>query len=304
MTPSQTPIRTATVLVNPAARRVARRFDSKGAMHFLARHGVDARLVIPESTARAAEAAANLGHDAVFVVGGDGTLRQAAAGLAGSDTALAAIPAGTTNIWAKEAGIPPGIRTAFEAHLRGQRVRMDLGRANGEAFLLMASAGWDAEVVGTVDARLKSRIGQGAYFIAAARLAVHLHSRQVRLRSGLVHWDVPLAMVVISNTRLYGGHARPSPGATANDGMLDLCALCPAHRGDGTRLLGKLAVRRLRGDIRAITARVQDVTLETAGIPYQLDGDAAGLSPLEVHVEPGGLMVSVPAGPLPPIFGG
>lgn len=299
---SGTSIQRARILVNPVARSVQRRFDAEGALRFLQVRGIDAELVYPDSTAGGARDAVEAGIDTVFVVGGDGTLREAAMGLAGSNTALAAIPAGTTNVWAREVGIPHGIRTAFESHMSGQRVRMDLGRANGEPFLLMVSAGWDAEVVRTVSHRLKRRAGQGAYVVSAIQHFACLRPVFSRLQSGLLHWDVPLALAVISNTRLYGGIVQPSPGAVANDGLLDVCALCPAHMGDGLRLGARLATRRLAGDLRSITVRVPDFAIETPGIPYQLDGDFAGFSPIAVTIEPSALLVSVPGGELPRIL--
>ncbi len=296
------PVQRATVLVNPVARSVQKRFDADGAMRFLARHGVHANLVYPESTSEAAAQAARDGVDTLFVVGGDGTLRQAADGLAGSTTALAAIPAGTTNVWAREAGIPHGIRTAFASHLDGQRVRMDLGRANGQPFLLMASAGWDADVVRNVNPAFKRRTGKTAYAISAVRAFPWLRPVRVEMRSGLAHWHVPLALAVISNTRLYGGIVEPSPGAVANDGQLDVLALCPERIFDTIRLTGRLLIRRMGGDFRAVTVRVPDFRIETADIPYQLDGDFAGYSPLDITIEPGALLVSIPSGPLPRIF--
>lgn len=298
----QTPIRRATVLVNPVARSVTRRFDAEGAMRFLAARGVEAILDYPESTAASAAKSAERGDDVLFVVGGDGTLRQAAAGLAGSETALAAIPAGTTNVWAKEAGIPHGVRTAFESHLSGQRVAIDLGRANGEPFLLMASAGWDAAVVERVDHRLKARTGQLAYIAATMTRLTGFRTTHAHFRSGLLQWDIPLAVAIISNTRLYGGLVQPSPLASATDGLLDFAALSPLNVRDTARLAGRLATRRLHNDLRAITARLDEITLETPGIPYQLDGDHAGRSPVEVKLQPLGLRVSVPGGALPPIL--
>src|SRR5690349_363820 len=112
----------ATVLVNPAARGVGERFDGARVTHYLAANGVEASLTIPASAGEATEharEAALRGEEFVFVVGGDGSVRDAAAGLAGSETALAAVPAGTVNIWAKEAGIPKGIRPALDAHIHG-----------------------------------------------------------------------------------------------------------------------------------------------------------------------------------------
>ncbi|NJD65825.1 MAG: hypothetical protein FIB00_11385, partial [Chloroflexi bacterium] len=120
-----TRLRRGTVLVNLAARGVTKDFDGTRITRYLARKGVAAGLVLPSSGADAtvkAREAAERGDDILFVVGGDGSVRDTALGLAGSETALAAVPAGTVNIWAREAGIPTGIRAAVAAHLDGQSV--------------------------------------------------------------------------------------------------------------------------------------------------------------------------------------
>src|SRR5262245_26875330 len=167
-----TTFRRAVILSNPAARRARKRFDGGRAVKWLAARGFDATLEVPgsrEDMGRLARAAATNGIDFVFVVGGDGSLRAAASGLAGSTTALAAIPAGTADVWAREAGIPRSIGRAFATHVAGQTVRMDIGRANGEAFLLMVSVGWDAEIASRVSGAAKDRLGELAYIIEAAK---------------------------------------------------------------------------------------------------------------------------------------
>jgi YegS/Rv2252/BmrU family lipid kinase len=297
----QTPPRQVTILANPAARGFER-FHGATVVRWLERRGIDARLVVPASTSRAAEDAARRGDDLVFVVGGDGTQREAATGLAGSATALAPIPAGTTNVLAKELGIPDVLRDAFEAHISGQRVAMDLGRANGQTFLLMASAGWDAMIVQGVNPGLKARTGQFAYGLQTLLSLHRLRSGRATFSSGLAHWDVSLGVIVVSNTRLYGGLVVPSPEARANDGLLDVCALCPRWPGEGIRLAARLVTHRLGRDVRAVTGRLGELMIETPGIPFQLDGDYAGETPLRIEVEPGVLQVSVPAGRLPAIF--
>jgi YegS/Rv2252/BmrU family lipid kinase len=298
-------VRSATILVNLAARGVSRRFDAGRALAYVRRRGLEADLVTPGSAAeatRAAREAAFAGRDLLLVVGGDGTLRDAADGLAGSSTALAAIPAGTANVWAKEARIPRGLRAAFDAHLRGQRVRMDLGRAGNHPFLLVAGAGWDAEIARRIRPAVKRRLGVAAY-LAQAALTLP------RLRPPIVRWEVPgrasqgpLAVMVLSNTRLYGGLVEFSPGALADDGLLDVCALEPRQRGDGARLVLELVAGRLARDRRVTTARVPELTIETPGLPVQLDGDPITETPLHFTVEPRALLVSMPAGPLPPVF--
>src|SRR5690606_3461937 len=124
------------------------------------------QLVIPESAedaTRHARLAAERGDDVLFVVGGDGSVRDTALGVAGSGTALAAVPSGTVNIWAREAGIPRSLRKSIDAHLEGQSVHMDLGRAGDHCFLLMAGVGWDAKIARQVSSGLKKRVGDIAY---------------------------------------------------------------------------------------------------------------------------------------------
>ena len=128
----------ATVLVNLAARGVGDAFPAERIRAYLERQGVETRLEFPDSPAemtRAASRAASRTDRLLFVVGGDGTLRVAAEGIERSETALAALPRGTVNVWARETGIPRGLRAAIDTHLAGRVVPMDLGVANGHRFL-------------------------------------------------------------------------------------------------------------------------------------------------------------------------
>ncbi|MGI8925448.1 MAG: diacylglycerol/lipid kinase family protein [Tepidiformaceae bacterium] len=300
---------TATILLNPAARR-AERFDADGAVRFLRRRGFDPRLVTPDSAAamvaRAGQAAAR-GDALLFVVGGDGALGLAAAGLAGTGTALAAVPAGTANVWAQEMGIPRGIRAAFEGHLTGQVADADLGYAGDTPFLLMAGIGWDAAIAGRVSLALKRRAGPLAYLVQAARMLPALRPHQVRWWAeqpggGREQFERPLAAMLLGNTRLYGGMVKIADRASAADGHLDLYALCPEGRGDGLRLVLKTLRHWLEGDARAVVRRTRAVGIETPGLHVQVDGDVIGETPMTFTVQPGALRVSVPGGVLPPVL--
>jgi diacylglycerol kinase family enzyme len=111
--------------------------------------------------------------DVVAVYAGDGTVNEAANGLAGTGTALTALPGGSNNVWAKELGIPTDVVDATE-HLLGLADRwdprpVDLGVLNGRYFTFAAGMGLDASVVKRVDAHpsLKTRFGP-FYFVEAA----------------------------------------------------------------------------------------------------------------------------------------
>jgi YegS/Rv2252/BmrU family lipid kinase len=299
--------RQATLLVNRVAGRMRKEFDAGRVVRYLERRGVPCRLVEPSSPAEAQDAArdaAARGDSHLFVIGGDGTLRDAAAGLAGSATALAAVPGGTVNIWCLETGIPRSLRAAIDAHLSGQVVPVDLGRVAGQPFLLMASLGWDAAVVRSVSPRIKARLHDYAYVLSGALRLPQLRPRHITWRSGLARFDHDFILMVLSNTRVYGGRVQPRPGATACDGLLDLVVYCPKSPIAGLRLLRRTFARTLDDDLDAITDRVSEVTIETPGIPVQVDGDYLCETPVTITVDPGALLVSVPAGPLPAVLGG
>ncbi|MBE7519007.1 MAG: hypothetical protein HS107_07135 [Thermoflexaceae bacterium] len=301
------PARSATVLVNLRARGVAGRFDAGRVTAYLRSRAVEARIVTPASpaeSAREAHRAALRGEDLLFVAGGDGTLRVAAEGLAGSNTALAAIRGGTANVLAHEIGIPRGLQKAIDAHLEGQRVRMDIGRAGNLPFLLMAGAGWDAAVARSVHAPLKRVAGPFAYIAEGAWMLPRLRTRVVRWVCDGEEHEEPLAVMVLGNTRLYGSVVHVTPRAFADDGRLDNSALSPRRPMDGTRISARLLLGRHEGDGRTFIARARDTSIETPGLPVQLDGDYAGETPLRFTVEPRALVLSVPHGKLPAIFGG
>lgn len=294
----------ATLLVNPAARGVPGDLDSADLLSYLARRNVQTSLVVPGSAqeaTREAQRSAERGDDLLFVLGGDGSVRDAARGLAGSETALAAVPAGTVNIWAKEAGIPSGIRRALHAHIYGQSVHMDLGRADDHVFLLMAGVGWDAQIARHVSRRLKRVSGDLAYMAQAAWMAPRLRPTETRWVTPSDETEHSLAWMVLSNSRLYGGKVQLTPDAAVDDGQLDVLAFCPEKLTDTLRLVSKV-VRGARRDRRMIHLREHMLTIETPGLPVQLDGDHVGETPMTFSADHRALLVSVPSGPLAAIF--
>src|SRR5215831_11372480 len=102
-------MRKGLLLYNPAAGRVPVRPFVRGIIRPLKEAGwsVEVAEALSGSHAtRVAHQAALDGWDAVFAIGGDGTVGQVASGLLNSETALAVLPAGTMNVWAAEIGMP------------------------------------------------------------------------------------------------------------------------------------------------------------------------------------------------------
>src|SRR5829696_4583928 len=128
--------------------------------------------------------AAREGYDVVVAFGGDGTVNEAANGLAGSDTPLTALPGGSTNVWARTLGIPNDVVDATEHLLRMAddfRPRpVDLGRVNGRHFVFSSGVGLDASVVERVDAHPRRKARFGAWYYSYA--AVGIFNRRYLVR--------------------------------------------------------------------------------------------------------------------------
>jgi diacylglycerol kinase family enzyme len=158
------------------------------------------------------------GVDLLFVWGGDGTMQQAADAMAGSETALAIVPAGTANLLATNLGIPQDIEQAVSIGLRGRRRRLDLGRFDGERFAVMAGAGFDAAMIEEADGTLKDRLGRLAYVWTGSR---NLRAKPFKARitvDGAPWYSGDASCILVGNVgRLFGGlevfeDARPDDG--------------------------------------------------------------------------------------------
>ena len=136
----------------------------------LQRLGAEVKLCLTGARGDARKSAAQAlseGFDRIVVAGGDGTLNEVVNGVASPALPIAFLPLGTVNVFALEAGIPLNLEQACALAVQGIPRRITLGRINDELFLLMASAGWDAEAVAHVRSGLKRFIGRLAYAVSA-----------------------------------------------------------------------------------------------------------------------------------------
>ena len=247
-----------------------------------------------EATAVARQAAAGV-VDIVVACGGDGTVREVVSGLAGSDTALGTIAAGTANVWAREIYLPRGPAAALAMLPWARAARVDVGMANGRHFLLMCSVGLDAETVRQVGAgRPKRWFGRGAYVLAGARNALRARPVVARIVAGEQTLERDLLMAVAGNTRLYGGAVRITRHARIDDGLLDLCTFS----GGGLLHRARLAARVVRSDLERDAPdgvdylRSAAIEIETERpMAVQVDGEYAGETPLHLAVLPAALTV-------------
>lgn len=299
----------ALIIRNPAARRQIEPAQFEAAVGMLRREGWDVTVSITEraghATDVAREAAAQM-IDVVIANGGDGTINEVVNGLAGSETALAVLPSGTANVWAKEIGVSRDPAQAMRVVLTGRRERVDLGVATtphsgARHFLLMAGIGLDAEIIPRVNPGLKRRTGALAYVLAAVPTAVRTRPWATHMTVDGTEVETPMYWLVVGNTRNYGGLVHITHHARAASGELDAVLM---RRGglhllpDGVRVL----LKRHEHSPNVHYRPVRELSIETPGIPFQLDGDDCGDTPVVLSVRPSALTVIVPAELRSPLF--
>ncbi len=242
---------------------------------------------------RLAQSAARDNYDIVAVLGGDGTLNEAANGLAGSATALAPLPGGSTNVFARILGLPDDSVEAAEVILdavrRGAIRRIGLGAVEGRYFLFHCGVGFDAAVVEQVEKRgpWKRWAGHPLFIYSAVDTWLRrVDRRHPPIRVIDTHGDQIASgfftVVMNANPYTFLGN-RPfdlvkeatldQPLAVVTLKKLSLTTLAPVVFA---ALTGR-DVRRYRGvDVRT---GVRSLVIEAdPPTPYQVDGDHLGVS--------------------------
>jgi diacylglycerol kinase family enzyme len=260
---------------------------------------------------RLAQDAAAGGYDAVVVLGGDGTLNEAANGLAGSDTALATLPGGSTNVFARTLGVAQDpVEATGELLLalaRGSRRRIGLGEVNGRYFLFHVGMGFDAAVVSQVERRaaLKRYAGHPLFVWAGfSTWFRHYDRSRPRMRVEIPGRppidDGYMAICMNSNPYTYLGSI---PMNLAPDADLDRGLVMATFRSlQFGPFLGLLASVLRKGSHfrrhRSVDYRtdLDEATVIGHGpLPYQVDGDYLGEADrLDFRHVPDALTVVVP----------
>ncbi|MEO7443605.1 MAG: diacylglycerol kinase family protein [Acidimicrobiales bacterium] len=298
------------MIVNPAATSVGDQFRSSVVDALAGDHDVTVAETAArgDATALAARAAAD-GAEVVVSLGGDGTANETANGLAGSTTALAALPGGSTNVFPRTIGFPNDPAKATEclraALIAGSRRRVGLGSAGGRRFLFHVGVGFDARVIELVDRHGWAKHTVGPLAFAGAGLAIWLARRDhpvFTVDTGSETIDGRFAIVLKTDPYTFLG---PRPLTMAPEAGLGrpLAVVVLRDLGAAT-LLGSLCSalqdgRRLR-ELPGVALRTGlERVVVTAAHPvgHQADGEFLGETAdlLVVH-EPDCLDLVVPVG--------
>lgn len=273
-----------------AERRVALIRDQ------LERRRLDGSICLTERSGHARElalAAIADRTDVLIVWGGDGTLNEVGAAVAGSETSIGIIPAGSGNGFAAALGVPRDPSMALAKAL-GSRVRaIDVGTIGERRFLNIAGIGVDARIARLFNQRSKGSRGKWPYISIGVRegcryksseYVVQLDDKQSRYRA---------LLIAFANGREYGMGASLAPRAELDDGLLD--AFIVEDRTVAARFwhARHLASGNVERAPRVITAKVRSAFVESSEpIEFHVDGETgSAIGRLDVGVLPKALLV-------------
>ncbi|WP_047979595.1 diacylglycerol kinase [Ornithinibacillus contaminans] len=241
----------------------------------------------------AARTAVERKYDIVIAAGGDGTINEVINGLAEQDyrPKLGVIPVGTTNDFARALTIPRDIQKAVDVIVADHSMLLDIGKVNEQYFINIAGGGKLTELTYDVPSKLKTMIGQLAYYAKGIEMLPSLKPAQVKIEydGNVIEEDIMLFL--ISNTNSVGGFEKLAPDACLDDGYFDLLILRKTNLAEFIRIVS-LALRGAHlEDKHVIYAKAREIKVTPLDkMQLNIDGEYGGLLPgdfrnLQQHIE-------------------
>ncbi len=279
------------IISNPAARTSSRKKIGR-AVAYLQNKGFETELLFTETKGHAEElarkAASGRPH-LIVAAGGDGTINELLNGMVMSETPLAILPLGTTNVLARELSLSGSVEDAMERAITGQVRTICLGRIKISLdslpvvrhFCLMAGVGFDAAAVHGVNSMLKKISGRGAYIVSGISNLIGYHPSELLFSVDERQYRGYAA--IIGNASRYGGNFKVTPDADILDSSLYICIFRGGNRTD--------LLRYAAGVVRGTHLKQKDIIylqasrITIAGNAHiQIDGDYLGTTPAEITI--------------------
>lgn len=268
---------------------------------YLLEKDIEVRTCFTESLAHACELATKsaVDYDCKLVVGcgGDGTLREIAHGLEGSDKPLLVLPCGTENLLANELGFNEKVETTIKAFEGGCIKPLDLGSANGKCFTSIAGFGFDGEVVKRVSEKRFGHINHLDYFWPIWRTFWSHEFPRIKVAVDDKEIFEGNCMVFVGNISRYAIGLEILRSADYGDGMLDICI----YKCDSRLRLFKHAMMTLfklhtrRPDV--IYCQGKKIELSSTAqksVDCEIDGDPGPDIPMTIEIIAQAVNVLVP----------
>lgn len=277
------------LIVNPASRRGAR--IRKKTLKAFGDAGVACDMRPTEAPGHAAILAKTHAHkyDAVFTLGGDGTVMEVLTVLAHQGPPLGVLGGGTANVVARTLGIPLNPARAVPLLLNGDEATMDLGRlGDGRRFAIGVGVGLDATMMMEAPTQLKRRFGFMAYVIGGFKAVLRNQRFKLRLTvDGVVFERTASAILVANFGAVLNNLVAFGDGIAHDDGLLNACVFSPGNLRDSLRILWRMVRKDFSSDPCLFYRSGREFRIETTPeMPAQADGEILPGTPLSVSVDP------------------
>lgn len=292
-------------IVNPKSGASSSKLASRQFERYLAKCGFEVKKRFTTSLENACELATDAAVDydcaMVVVVGGDGTVREVAHGLEGSDKPLMVVPGGTENLLANELGFDEKIKTILRTFEAGYIRPLDLGSANGRCFTSIAGFGFDGQVVKCVSEQRDGHIDYFDYVwpiwrtfwaYKFAPMKVEVEGEEIFDGRGLVF---------VGNISRYAIGLQVLHNADFGDGLLDICIYKCASRLHLVKHSIMTLLKQHASSRDVIYRQGKDITVssQVSDIETEIDGDPGPHLPIQIKVIPHAVNVMVPEGAKP-----
>lgn len=247
-----------------------------------------------------AETASAEDFDLVIAAGGDGTIMEAMSGLirSGSDVPLLQLPAGTANLLARALTIPTELDEALDLIVAGRVERLDVGYLprQDRYFALVAGCGYDARLIADATRELKNVLGFAAYIVTGVKNLFNLRRSHIELTVDGRRRSLRANTIMIVNVGEIGdAGVKLGPNVSPHDGKLDVVIATPASFIGALSILLRILTGRFEGHNDLTYLSVDHVVVDAKPpLPTEIDGEALGMTPLEVQAVPGGALLVVP----------
>ncbi len=235
-------------------------------------------------------------HDihAIIACGGDGTFNEVANGITGTGVPMALFPMGTTNVLAKELGIPEDLR-ALRLLIDGDILETYPGRIRtGDTeryFLLMAGLGFDAEAVLRVNRELKRLSGKFAYIMSGLRLFIVYSPQEINI--SIDGEEMVCSNLIIARAGCYGGRFKIAPDADLRKPFLYSVIFTGRGRMDLLRYVTGVLMQRHIHYRDVIYREAKRVFIKTP-VHIQIDGDYLMIDSAEISISERPLRIFIP----------
>ncbi len=232
----------------------------------------------------AARIAVERKYDIVIAAGGDGTIHEVVNGLADQEyrPKLGIIPTGTTNDFARALHIPRDVGTAVEIITKGELIPVDIGRINDRYFINIAGGGRITELTYEVPSKLKTMLGQLAYYLKGVEMLPSIKPSDVTIEYDGKLFEGEAMLFLVGLTNSIGGFEKLAPDASINDGLFSLLILKKTNLAEFIRI-ATLAVRGEHvNDPNVIYTQANRIKVSSnEKVQLNLDGEFGGLLPAE-----------------------